>query len=168
MPSLIAYARTTTNNLALAFQTNFDLRFNDETLLLQALTAPGALGATSIDGNKGLAHIGDSALELYLRDEGFERGLTRNGIKVILDEIVSNKALAKRGVALGLDGYIQNNPSQGRVVSEGTMANTMEAIIGAYFKDQGMDFQALRRVIMVLGLGWPEGGEEEEREREGL
>ncbi|KAL4923583.1 ribonuclease III domain-containing protein [Aspergillus undulatus] len=156
MPSLIAHARTTATNLALSFQNHFNLPFNDETLLLQALTAPGALGATSIDGNKGLAHIGDSALELLLRDEGFERGFSRGEIKVIVDEIVSNKSLAKRGVALGLNRYIRNNPSQGHVVSEGTMANTMEAVVGAYFKDQGMDFQALRRVVEVLGLGWPE------------
>ncbi|KAL4963060.1 ribonuclease III domain-containing protein [Aspergillus stella-maris] len=147
---------------ATAFQIHFNLFFNDPTILIQALTAPGALGVTTTDGNKALAHVGDSLLDLILRDEGYSRGLTRGQIELVIDKIVSNKNLAKRGVALGIDGYIRNNPSQGTTISVKTMATTMEAIVGAYFRDQGRKFESLERVVRVLGLGWPGDGDGEE------
>ncbi|KAL4938071.1 hypothetical protein BDV06DRAFT_215410 [Aspergillus oleicola] len=147
---------------AAAFQTHFNLPFNDPTSLIQALTFPGAIGAFTTDGNRTLAHIGDSGLDLVLRVEGYERGLSRGQTDPLIDKIVSNRNLAKRGFALGIGTYIRNNPSQGSKISEKTMATTMEAIVGAYFEDQGMRFDALKRVVVVLGLGWPGSEGEEE------
>ncbi|KAL4798328.1 ribonuclease III domain-containing protein [Aspergillus venezuelensis] len=169
MPSIIALPtfnpRTTMAERAAAFQVTFGLKFNGPDFLIQALTAPGALGATTTDGNKALAHIGDSGLDLVLRVEGYKRGLTLDQIGPMTAAIVCNKNLAKRGFALGLERYIRNNPSQGNMISERTMASTVEAIVGAYFLDQGMCIEALGRVVRVLGLGWPGDDEEGEEEK---
>ncbi|KAL5336032.1 ribonuclease III domain-containing protein [Aspergillus crustosus] len=142
---------------ATLFQSDFSLQFTDAALIREALCASGV---RSRDGNKNLAQIGDTGLQFALQVEGRQRGAGRERINNITSQVAGNAALARRGYALGLEKYIENNPSQGRYVPEKLMAATMEAIVGAYFEDQGWDFEALKRVLAVLRLGWPKGEEE--------
>lgn len=60
----------TMNDRARAFEQRFNLRFNNITLLTEALTAPGV---HSPEGNKGHGLFGDTALQLALQREGRER-----------------------------------------------------------------------------------------------
>lgn len=55
---------------ARAFEKRFNLRFNNITLLTEALTAPGVY---SPEGNRGHGFFGDTALQLALQREGRER-----------------------------------------------------------------------------------------------
>ncbi|KAL4973078.1 ribonuclease III domain-containing protein [Aspergillus desertorum] len=139
---------------ALQLQNHFNLPFSDPTLLLGALLAAGV---KTREGNKSLGLIGDTALQLYLQVKGRERGMSLERISLTISRVAGNKNLAQRGFELGIDKYIYNNPSQGSYISDKLMATTMEAIVGAYFEDQGKEFEALERVVGVLGLGWPEG-----------
>ncbi|KAL4880528.1 ribonuclease III domain-containing protein [Aspergillus karnatakaensis] len=142
---------------ATEFQQTFSLPFTNQSLITEALIAPGI---TSREGNKSLAQIGDTVLQLALQLEGRERGVSRERINNIISNRAGNANLARRGFALGLDRFIRKNPSQGSFCSDRLMADTMEAIVGAYFEDRGREFAALKVVLDVLGLGWPEDGEE--------
>lgn len=73
-----------------------------------------------------------------------------------MSQVAGKRNLAQRGFDLGIDKWIRNNPSQGSYISDKLMATTMEAIVGAYFEDQGRTFAALEKIVSVLGLGWPE------------
>ncbi|BCS27058.1 uncharacterized protein APUU_60106A [Aspergillus puulaauensis] len=141
------------NDRARAFENRFNLRFNNITLLTEALTAPGVY---SPEGNKGHGLFGDTALQLALQREGRERQQRVERISNVVSAIANNDNLAQRGFALSIDQYTCVNPSQGTYVAPGFMATTMEAIIGAYFLDQECDFAALLRVLAILGLSWPE------------
>lgn len=63
----------------------------------------------------------------------------------------SNTNLSATGRLHGLERYVVSNPSQWGVVSSGTMADTMEAILGALYLDGGI--RSVKRVINTLGLG---------------
>jgi ribonuclease-3 len=68
----------------------------------------------------------------------------------------SNAYLAEQGFLRGLDNYVYNNPSQGNFVSDGLMATTMEAILGAVFLESDGNISVFQNVMVFLGLSWPE------------
>lgn len=62
-----------------------------------------------------------------------------------------NEHLTTRGKELGLDQFINPNPSQKGVVSGKLIADTMEALIGAVEMDGGGE-TALEEVMRTLGV----------------
>jgi len=56
------------------------------------------------------------------------------------------------GFRNGLDRFVYINPAQDGVVSAGTMATTLEAILGAVYIDS---LGNMRRVAAGVGLCWP-------------
>jgi ribonuclease-3 len=62
----------------------------------------------------------------------------------------TNENLAKIGFSLGLDAYIQLNPSAQGVVPERLMATTIEAIVGAVYLDSNKDIMVSRCLIVHL------------------
>lgn len=62
----------------------------------------------------------------------------------------TNQNLAQIGFSLGLNVYIQLNPSAQGVVPERLIATTMEAIIGAVYLDCNRDIIVIRRLIIHL------------------
>lgn len=176
MPSLIT---TTMEARAHALEELLGLRFNNIRLLIEALIAPGVY---SPEGNRGHGLFGDTALQLALQREGRKReqrvGMHQSinqpshssplmsntniylyileRISTVVSKIASNENLIQRALALTVDQYILNNPSQGTFVPPKLIATTMEAIVGAYFLDQELDFAALLRVLAALGLSWPD------------
>ena len=62
----------------------------------------------------------------------------------------TNGNLAKIGFSLGINVYIQLNPSAQGVVPDRLMATTMEAIIGAVYLDCNRDIMLIRRMIIHL------------------
>ncbi|KAL2827878.1 ribonuclease III domain-containing protein [Aspergillus pseudoustus] len=136
------------------FCEEFTLNFANEAFIQEALRAAGAGGSTA--GNKNLALIGDSILRTYFQIEGYKRGKSRGEIDDIVKKLACNAHLTKRGFDLGLDAYIWNNPSQGNVISDGLMATTVEAIIGAAFLANGQALATTTPVITAFGLTWPE------------
>jgi len=64
--------------------------------------------------------------------------------------IVNNANLDRVGRENNLHKYINTNPAQWGSVSPKTMANTVEAIIGAAFRDGGL--AAVNLVTVAIGL----------------
>lgn len=67
----------------------------------------------------------------------------------------SNAHLAEMGFRNGLDRFVYINPAQDGVVSAGTMATTLEAILGAVYIDSLGNMRTVRRVAAGVGLCWP-------------
>ncbi|KAL1965858.1 hypothetical protein VTN77DRAFT_4991 [Rasamsonia byssochlamydoides] len=128
-------------------------KFTDPSVLHEALQAAGFILP---DGNKNLALVGDAALKLILVLDGHGRGASRGKINNIISTKASNAHLADQGFLRGLDKYVYTNPSQGSFVSDGVMATTMQAILGAIFLESSQDISVLQNVVAVLGLSWPE------------
>lgn len=64
----------------------------------------------------------------------------------------TNENLAQIGLSLGIDAYIQLNPSSQGIVNERLMATTMEAIIGAVYLDSGKNVMTTRLVVVRLRI----------------
>ncbi|KAL2830324.1 ribonuclease III [Aspergillus cavernicola] len=152
----MAFSRLPVPSRANAFQVQFNMTFQDEALPSETFRASGVPHRDGNDGNKSLAQIGDTVLQLYLQLEGRARRASRDHISEVTKKVAGNANLTQRGFALGIDAYIHNNPSQGSYISDKLMATTMEAILGAVFLDRGRDLAAVKPVIIALGLTWPE------------
>ncbi|OJJ68385.1 hypothetical protein ASPBRDRAFT_198822 [Aspergillus brasiliensis CBS 101740] len=131
--------------------------FNDPKHAMEALVAPGNYIPGFINrmsGNKDLAQLGESVLKMTLILDGYEAGKSRESID---QEIKANSKnhLTAVGFNLGLDAFVIVNPAQGRVVSTGVMAETIQALIGAVFIDSGHSVETVRPLVAKLGLGWP-------------
>ncbi|KAL3476559.1 hypothetical protein BJX99DRAFT_227639 [Aspergillus californicus] len=138
------------------FLARFHLKPQDVNLFSIALRAPGVPHPDGLGGNKSLAQIGDTLLQLYFQLEGRRRGASREQIAAVIQNVASNVNLTQRGFALGIDDYVHNNPSQRGVVSAGLMASTMGALLGAVFLDSGEELAAVGVMMVAFGLTWPE------------
>ena len=67
-----------------------------------------------------------------------------------LSQVACNANLDRIGRQLGLQRFVNGNPSQGQVVSPITMAATMEAILGAVYLDSNLE--TVGEVMQTLGL----------------
>ncbi|CAP79820.1 hypothetical protein E8E15_008299 [Penicillium rubens] len=129
-------------------------RFTDRAFIREALQGPSIYNH---DGQKTLALVGDAILRQSLVEQGRERSETPEEIQNVITKVASNINLYYRGIALGLDPFIVKNPGQlGITAGRKTMATTMEAIIGAVFYDSAKNGDDLKRVLIALGLAWPE------------
>ena len=72
-------------------------------------------------------------------------------IQPVVSSVGSNANLDAIGRGHGLDQFVVTNPSSWGAVAPGTMASTVEAILGAVYLDGGMD--AVKLVMRTLGLG---------------
>ncbi|PYI36385.1 ribonuclease III [Aspergillus indologenus CBS 114.80] len=141
------------SELVISIQSRLGVTFDKPSLIHEAFMAAGAVNR---DGNKDLALIGDSALQLFLQTQGRTRNASRERINQVVSRIAGNANLAQRGFELGLDQYIVKNPSQGNYVADKLMATTVEAIVGAVFLETNWDQEALQRAVNALGLAWPD------------
>ena len=150
-------------------------QFNDATMLTEALQAAGSsirfAGTRAIpDGNKRLALIGDAVLKVALLDHWYQGGTSRGKFSMrlcylptfnlskgngddIIQRVANNSNLSMIGRQNGLAAFINTNPSQGGMVSEKILANTVEALLGAAYLDSGNDLNAVKSVMQALGLG---------------
>lgn len=126
--------------------------FADRGLLAQALTHRSAADARGgqLDSNERLEFLGDRVLGLVMAEWLIERfpaeregSLTRR-----LSALVTWETLARVGEALGLDAEIRVPPGEERAglrARQTVMADAMEALLGAIYRDGGLD--AARAVI---------------------
>ncbi|KAI0593945.1 ribonuclease III domain-containing protein [Biscogniauxia sp. FL1348] len=128
-----------------------DYEFKTPELLWEGLQAPGS-NVTSLNGrdipggNKPLAGVGDKVFALVTVLDSYERGTTAN----LLRAMVSNYQLATVCDNSGLTECINQNPCQVGLISPRTKADTVEAVIGAAYRDGGLD--AARQVMKKLKL----------------
>lgn len=156
-----------------AVQDIIGYQFTERLILWEAMQAAGSMvrsagGREFVDGNKRLAVIGDTVLQLVLAEEWY-RGGTSRGIlhgaytsarsvlmqaaeqfSQTLSQVASNANLDRIGRQRGLQRFVNGNPSQRQVVSPITMAATMEAILGAVYLDSNLG--EVEEVMQTLGL----------------
>lgn len=134
------------------------------------------------NGQKRLALVGDAVLKLVLLDEWYRgpRGIRKftvpwtseserslwttflgdcsssRAVEIGNNQVAtigSNSNLAQTGRSHSLDTCIHNNPSAWGAVSNGVMAQTVEAILGAVWLDSGAGpMGAVTAVMNTLGL----------------
>ncbi|EEQ34997.1 putative ribonuclease III [Microsporum canis] len=131
-----------------------DYSFKDKCLVLQALSLPGSSAYST--GNKGLAQVGDAAVRLHIISEGHQRGMSRGQISAILGRVSNNNNLAEVGVKKNLGESIFINRSQVGSISPGSMATTVEALLGAVYIDSEKDMDKLKNSMNALGLSFSE------------
>lgn len=147
--------------------------FDDPLKLWEALQAAGS-GICSAgdrrfaDGNKRLAVVGDAILRLVLVEDWY-KSLSVRGVSPFLSptvapasdtglerasdivaHVASNDNLVRVGRLHWLDNFICGNPSQAGYIPPKTMADTVEAILGAVYLDGGI--QCVGQVMKTLGL----------------
>jgi dsRNA-specific ribonuclease len=143
-------------------------QFNDQNVLLQALTRPSALNegmqAATIASFQRLEFIGDKVLNLIVSDILLEQYPTWQEGRLTQEaaKFVNNKGpLAKVASDLGLNHYLimgrgEEFSNRART-NEKVLSDAVEALLGAMWLDSGHDYQLLRKFIEVhwkpLGLG---------------
>ncbi|KAL8928891.1 MAG: hypothetical protein Q9172_000728 [Xanthocarpia lactea] len=128
--------------------------FKDRYLLWEALQAAGSsvlrAGNRSIpNGNKRLALLGDTILQLVLVEQWYAGGQARVVFDRDRQRVGSNNNLNTLGIQAGLDFFV-NLAGGTTVVSPVTMSATVEAILGAVYLDGGLP--AVTPVMQALGL----------------
>ncbi|KAJ5346996.1 ribonuclease III domain-containing protein [Penicillium brevicompactum] len=134
-------------------ENSISYRFTDRLELRQALQLADSIHQ---DGNKNLALLGDTVIRLVFVQEGLCRGAPRGQINNTISQKSSNVYLAQRGFSAGLAECVYKNQSQGNTIYPGPMATTVEAIVGAVFKDSGEKITAAKGTMEALGISWHE------------
>ncbi|KAH8434277.1 uncharacterized protein LDX57_011915 [Aspergillus melleus] len=101
--------------------------FHDQGLMDEALEESGLASA----GNERLALLGDKILDLMLLRRWYHEGNTTEQGTGLLKTYACNKQLTSIARVLGLQRFIHQRPDLERSVPEGTLATTVEAILGA-------------------------------------
>jgi ribonuclease III len=140
------------------------LMFNDEKLLRQALTHRSYVNENpgEIKDNERLEFLGDAILTfvsgeyLYqLHSEMGEDEMTRRR-----SALVDEKQLAKFAIEVGLDFRMrlgQGAIRDGGYQNPNLLSSTFEAVIGAYYLDNGRDLEIVRPLIGQLFDSVPPG-----------
>ncbi len=125
-------------------QDQIQYHFKDQVLLSTALTHRSSLNEQGIkQSNERLEFLGDAVLELIITNYLFhERPADPEGVLTAArSAIVKTESLANVAKSINLGNYL--HMSKGEVMSGGrennaTLENTVEALIGAIFKDGGL------------------------------
>ncbi|KAI4279892.1 MAG: hypothetical protein L6R35_006007 [Caloplaca aegaea] len=133
--------------------------FNDPALVWEAVSAAGSFTSGGnrhfADGNKRLAVLGDTVLQLALAEHWYDgtgaRAKKASGVfDDIRQQVGSNVNLSIVGRTANIDGFVNLSGAQ-RTIAPATMAVTVEAILGAVYLDsQGI--AAVKAVMEKLGL----------------
>ncbi|KAI4266327.1 MAG: hypothetical protein L6R38_008818 [Xanthoria sp. 2 TBL-2021] len=128
--------------------------FRDRFLLWEALQSAGspvllAGGRNIPNGNKRLAVLGDTVLQLVLVEQWYAGGQARVAFDQLRQRVGSNDKLNSIGIQAGLNAFV-NRAGGMTVISPITMAATVEAILGAVYLDGSL--QAVAPVMQTLGL----------------
>jgi ribonuclease III len=123
--------------------------FNDPTLLIRALTHR----SKGSDHNERLEFLGDSVLNLVISTELYDRfpRLAEGELTRLRASLVRQPTLASHARDLDMGQYVELGGGElksGGYDRDSILADTLEAVIGAIFKDGGMDQAA--RVIRSL------------------
>ncbi len=129
------------------------ITFKNKELLKEALTHRSYAYLTGKQSNERLEFLGDSILNLIVSTYLYDKHSNENeGVLTQLkSNIVNSKALFSFARKLNLGKYIflgKEEESKGARTLPSILANTFEAVIGALYKDQGLE----RTKIFVVSL----------------
>ena len=130
--------------------------FNDETLLIKALTHRSYIreksGRCGKD-NERLEFLGDAFFDAIISDELYKKleGVEEGGLTKTRAMIVCEKSLARHGGSIGLGGHIflgKGEEGTGGRHKDAIVADALEAVIGAVFLDGG--YEAAKSVVLKI------------------
>ena len=132
----------------------FGYRFKNEALLEEALTTPSCrMENPKAHDNQRLEFLGDAILGLLSAERVFEEFPKdpEGSLTVRRAHMVSSSALCAAAARLGLAERLKRNRhAEALPDNSKTLADAVEAVLGAAYLDGGMD--AARRVFAALGL----------------
>ncbi|KAL9026665.1 MAG: hypothetical protein Q9196_004703, partial [Gyalolechia fulgens] len=126
--------------------------FDDPYFVLEAVSAAGSLtfgGPRRFpDGNKRLAILGDTVLQLVLAGDWYDSAASRAVFDRIRQQVASNQNLNQIGNTTGLNAFVILAGAQAGqgTIPPATMAATVEAIIGAVY----LDSKSINTVMAVM------------------
>jgi len=130
-------------------QNTLGYSFTDTRLLEEALETTGLRSPGS---NGRLAMIGDSRLKDVILDEWYASGASKGTGQQLVSTIGSNQNLARIARQIGLDrGHISLHPGHMGPPTDGTLATTIEAVLGAIYWDS-RDERNVRNAMIQMGL----------------
>ncbi|KAI0486022.1 ribonuclease III domain-containing protein [Xylaria cf. heliscus] len=135
-----------------------DYEFQNEDLLWEALQAPGSdvptlNGRRLAEGNKGLSLVGDGVISLVIRLDSYMKNQYIGEANESLQRLVNNHRFATKCDKTGLAACINRNQSQRGFISPRTLADTVEAVIGAVYLDGGIDkAKSVMQTLQVIEL----------------
>jgi dsRNA-specific ribonuclease len=173
---VIVFVPTIMHQVQLALRTQAACRdilemidFENMMSLTSALTAPSASRKYNFQR---LEYLGDALLKFYSTVALFSQnpGLPESQLTVLRDQVVKNERLRQRVVELGLDVYLSTEPFNPRLwtlksssvdtgarkLSNKTLADVMEALIGAAYMDTCILSSKESKMQRALTLFLPE------------
>lgn len=137
-----------------ALQENLSVSFTDETILRTALTHRSYLNenpAFELDHNERLEFLGDAVLELVVTDHLYQNyPLPEGELTNLRSAIVRGEMLSKIALEMGLEPYLLLSRGEKKDTGKARqyiLANAVEAVIGAIYKDQG--YETAKKVIFT-------------------
>jgi len=130
------------------FQSLIDYRFNNQKLLLQALTTPQFANEKTIPHYQILETLGDAVVKLIFSLKLYNEGEVDPGsLTKIKQHLEDNQTFQKVGTEMELWNFIFSAKGQ-RVKSTLILADVFEAICGAIFIDSGNNLQVVEKIII--------------------
>lgn len=128
------------------FEQKIDIEFNDKNLLQQALTHRSYINehkGAKLKHNERLEFLGDAVLELVITDFLFKKFPNKNEgeLTAYRAALVNTNILSEVASNLNVNDYLLLSRGEKKDVGRARqyiLANTVEAIIGAIFLDQGV------------------------------
>lgn len=127
-------------------QSRLAYTFCDEGLLRLALTHPSLAheGGVSVPHNQRLEFLGDAVLQLILTHELYENfpAFDEGPLTKARAKLVNRRTLAEHARGLGLGAYLilsRGEETSGGRERASTLADAVEALLGAIFLDGGFD-----------------------------
>lgn len=128
-------------------ESKLSLKFNNQDLLLQALTHRSYLNEKpdfKVGQNERLEFLGDAVLELIVTEELYQKFPERpeGELTSFRAALVNSKMLSDVSVAIGLNDFLLLSRGEAKDVGRARqyiLANAFEALVGAVYLDQGYE-----------------------------
>src|SRR3989344_5550022 len=123
------------------------IKFKDERLLKQAFTHRSYINenrGSALLHNERMEFLGDAVLELVITDYLYERmkDASEGEMTALRSDLVNAETCARVATELGVNNYLLLSKGEAKDTGRARLyilANTLEAIIGALYLDQGYD-----------------------------
>lgn len=146
------------NNNIDVLEKNLNIRFKNKELLVTALTHSSYSYTYQTESNERLEFFGDAVLKIIISEYLYFKypTFTEGKLTKIRAQVVSDKNLADLAKKIHLGEYIllsQSEDTTGGRNKESNLANVFEAILGAYYFDQGLT--KAKKFILTLIETYP-------------
>ncbi|HEY4528470.1 MAG TPA: ribonuclease III [Candidatus Paceibacterota bacterium] len=129
------------------FEERAGIKFKDERLLKQAFTHRSYINenrGSALLHNERMEFLGDAVLELVITDYLYERmkDASEGEMTALRSALVNAETCARVATELGVNNYLLLSKGEAKDTGRARLyilANTLEAIIGALYLDQGYD-----------------------------